>query len=55
MPPAHHRVVDAARDWTLPDQKCVGNSREALERVVVLVCNRFAGAVAVLLVPFVRN
>ncbi len=35
--PRGHRVVDAACDWALADEKDIGDAREPVEGVVVLV------------------
>ena len=42
---ATHRIVHAPRDGPLPDQEGVGDAGEPLERVLVFVSDRLAGAV----------
>src|ERR1700733_12496755 len=42
---AGDRVVHSTRDGPLSDQKCVGDSREAVECILVFVRNRFVRAI----------
>ncbi len=44
-PNTRDRIVDPSSDRALADQECVRNSGQAIERLIIVVCNGLAGPI----------